>query len=237
MLSSKKGYYKGYYNNIIGFTLVEVMVALVLGLLVTTVVFVFYNTISSSGRSQNEISIIQNDLLAATDMIQTDIMNAGCNEKGVSAFSGYYAVYYTYSGAGSIRLQMDLDRNGIYSGNDEVVIYRINRTTSILERLYYNYNAQLGIIGWYTQPILKNVTNFDITYWSTTLNVGITPTADVKYPSTWTLPASDHTLTSTDAAKVQAVIVKITVRTDKKDPDTGDYIKRSVERYIKMRNR
>jgi prepilin-type N-terminal cleavage/methylation domain-containing protein len=236
---------KKYSNNNRGFTLVEILVALVLGLLVTAAVFFYYNTINSSGISQREITIVQNDLIAVTESLETDIMNAGCNPKTTSSFSGYNGVYYKYSGPGSIMVNADLDKNGVYSGDNrpasysenERIIYRINKATQTLERIFYEYDGST-YIKTITQPILKKVTNFNITYWSTDLNEHVTPSSSITYPASgWILPASDTTLTSAEAAKVKAVIIKIIVRTDKKDPQTGEYIERSVEKWIDMRNR
>jgi prepilin-type N-terminal cleavage/methylation domain-containing protein len=239
---------KKYSNNIPGFTLVEILVAMLLGLIVTAAVFFYYNTLNSSGISQREISAIQNDLVAVTEAMEMDLMNAGCNPKTTSSFSGYNGVYYKYSGPGSIMVNSDLDKNGVYSGDNrpasysenERIVYRINKATQTLERIYYEYNGST-YVKTVIQPILKNVTNFNITYWSTTLNQYATPSSEVTYPATlpsgWTVPASDTTLASADAAKVKAVIVKITVRTDKKDPHTGQYIERSAEKWIDMRNR
>ncbi len=243
-LSPKKQYSK----YIKGFTLIEILVAMLLGLIVMAAVFFYYNTINSSGISQREITAIQNDLIAVTETMETDLMNAGCNPKTTSSFSGYNGVYYKYSGPGSIMVNADLDKNGVYSGDNrpasysenERIIYRINKAAQTLERIYYEYNGST-YIKTVTQPILKNVTNFNITYWSTALNEYVTPSSDITYPATlpsgWTVPASDNTLTSAEAARVKAVVVKITARTDKKDPHTGQYAERSAEKWIDMRNR
>lgn len=223
-------------KNIKGLTLVEVMVAMLLGLIVTTVVFIYNNAISSSGKAQRDIAIIQNEIIAATEIMERDIMNTGCNPKENSNFSTYRALYYTYSGPGSMRLQMDMDNDGTYSGDSgELVIYRYNSTTKILERLYYTGSAWAA-----TQPILKNVTAFNLKYWNSNTKQFIcsNEVGCEAFGSTTAYGSySTATLTSSQATYVNAVIYQITLRSANKDPDTGEYITRSIEKWVDMRNR
>jgi prepilin-type N-terminal cleavage/methylation domain-containing protein len=158
---------KRYYHDTRGLTMIELMVALALGLIVTTVVFVYYSGINSNGAFQHEISKLEADLNSAADRMEIDIMNAGANPPpGYSGFSSYplsASSTTIYSGTNSIFIQADLDKNHAYSGDNERVLYRWNRTKHTIERTYWDYiNNVLPVTPY---AILNNVTNFNITYY------------------------------------------------------------------------
>ncbi len=258
-----------------GLTMIELMVAMALGMIITSVVFVFYGGFNSNGAFQLEVSKLQSDLNAAADMMEIDIMNAGSNPPPSCETPGCTlpaanttfttnAINYTYSGNSSIRIYADMDGNNVLSGDNEVVLYRWNRSKKCIERLNWDYNASLLPRPAYS--ILDNVKDFNITYYEPyhatfcpndesayncngilyecnmneklTDTAYFTPGAVVNNPISYTNRTSQYTLVnSTVARRVDLVILDITVETNRLDPETGRKKEISIQKWIELRNR
>jgi type II secretory pathway component PulJ len=177
---------KRFYHDIKGLTMIEIMVAMTLGLIITSVVFVYYGGVNSNGAFQHEVSKLEADLNAAADMMERDIQNAGCNPSSLapSSFSTY-AVYNSYSGESSIWVQADLDKSGTYSGDSERVLYRLNRSKKCIQRLNYDYDASPQQLPKTAYSILNNVTRFYVTYYE--------PYNATNCPTCNTPPCPDYT--------------------------------------------
>jgi prepilin-type N-terminal cleavage/methylation domain-containing protein len=258
---------KRFYQDIRGLTMIEMMVAMALGLIITSVVFVYYGGVNNNGSFQHEVSKLEADLNTAADMMEKDISNAGSNgtPAAPSAFSTY-AIYSTYSGESSIWVQADLDRNGVYSGVDERVLYRLNRTKKCIQRLNYDYDASPQLLPRTAYSILDNVKTFYVTYYEPyhatycpndgsayscggvlyecNMNQKLTDTAYFtsgtvnNNPTSYSSRASQYTFASTTiASRVDLVVLDITVSTSKYDPDTGSPRDISIQRWIYLRNR
>ena len=72
------------------------------------------------------------------------------------------------------------------------------------------------------ETLIQNVTSFGIVYWDSS---GATIT-----------PESSGKLSSSQVENVEAVQVTVKVKSDKVDPDTGEYVYRTLTRFIKLRN-
>jgi prepilin-type N-terminal cleavage/methylation domain-containing protein len=257
---------KRFYHDNRGLTMIEMMVAMALGLIITSVVFVFYGGVNSNGSFQQEVSKLEADLNAAADMMEKDIQNAACNPSpsAPSAFSSS-AILYNYSGESSIWVQADLDKNGAYSGDSERVLYRLNRSKKCIQRLNYDYTSSPQQLPRTAYSILDNVERFYVTYYEPyhatycpmsgeyncngvlyecRMNNKLTDTAYFtsgtvnNNPTTYSSRASQYTLTnSTIASRVDLVVLNIDVSTSKNDPDTGKPRTISIERWILLRNR
>ncbi len=264
-------------HDIRGLTMIELMVAMALGMIITTVVFVFYGGLNSNGAFQLEMSKLQSDLNAAIDMMEKDIMNAGANPPPSCETPGCTlpaanttfttnAVQNTMSGNSSIRVYADLDGNNVLSGDNEVVLYRWNRTKKCIERLNWDYDASPQLLPRPAYSILDNVTNFNITYYEP-YNATFCPNDDSAYncngvlyecnmnqkltdtayftsgtvnnnPTTWNHRTSQYTLASNAVAgRVDLVILDITVETDRIDPETGRKKEITIQKWIELRNR
>jgi hypothetical protein len=223
--------------------------------------------VNSNGAFQHEVSKLEADLNAAADMMEKDIMNAGCNPTPAapSNFSTY-AVYSTYSGESSIWVQADLDKNGVYSGTDERVLYRWNRSKKCIQRLNYDYTSNPQQLPRTAYSILDNVKSFYITYYEPyhatycpndgsayscngilyecNMNQKL---ADTTYftsgtvnnnPTSYSSRASQYTFASTTiASRVDLVVLDITVTTSRNDPDKGAPRDISIQKWIYLRNR
>ncbi|HEY9159470.1 MAG TPA: prepilin-type N-terminal cleavage/methylation domain-containing protein [Desulfomonilia bacterium] len=255
-------------HDIKGLTMIEMMVAMALGLIVTSVVFVYYGGVNSNGAFQHEVSKLEADLNAAADMMEKDIMNAACNPSTAapSIFSTS-AILNTYSGESSIWVQADLDKNGVYSGTDERVLYRWNRSKKCIQRLNYDYTSNPQQLPRAAYSILDNVKRFYVTYYEpyhATYCPNVLPPdygcngalyeckmnqklADTTYftegtvnnnPTSYSSRTSQYTLaSSTIASRVDLVVLNIDVETSRNDPDTGKPRTLSIERWILLRNR
>jgi len=112
------------------------------------------------------------------------------------------------TGPKKIAFSMDLNDDGSTGGTDEVVTYSLNGTD-----LTRNGNV-----------MAQNVTTLGLTFFDADNNA-ITPT-----------DSGGTLLTSDEADDVRSVTIKIQVQSNKKDPDTGEYIYRTMDRRIKLRN-
>jgi len=85
------------------------------------------------------------------------------------------------------------------------------------------YDLSSGNLRRDAETLIQNVTSFGVVYWNSS---GGTIT-----------PESSGKLSSTQVEHVQAVQVTIWLRSNKIDPDTGEYVNRTLTRLVKLRNR
>lgn len=135
-----------------GFTLTEMMVAMAIGLIVIAAVSGTFNAQTRQNKAEEEISQMHQNVRAALDMIDRELMQAGYKAPGGSVTG------VTYSTT-QLLLQADIDGNG-----------SIDTSNSSLEYIVYVYDSankritrQLGT-GGTPEVVADNITQFDFAY-------------------------------------------------------------------------
>lgn len=193
-----------------GLTLIELMIVLVLSLLLMAAVYMTYQTQHATSTIQHEVSAVQQDLSAVLDIMAKDIRNAGCDPT-LQTTAG---IMPDETGPTSLSITMDLNEDGDTSDTnpDEQVIFTFNGS---------------GILrngGGVVRELVQNVTTFGLTYYDED-NVVIPPTG-----------GGGAFLTSGEAEDVVFVEIQVQLRSDKRDPETNQFISRTMTKRVKMRN-
>jgi len=135
-----------------GFTLVEMMVAIAIGMIVIASVAGTFSAQTRQNKAEEEISQMHQNVRGALDMISRELMQAGYRAPG-GAVTGV-----TYSTT-QLLLQADIDGNG-----------SVDTGTSSLEYIIYAYNSsnkqitrQLGSSGT-PEIVADNITQFDFAF-------------------------------------------------------------------------
>ena len=190
-----------------GLTLVELMIVMALSLLLMAAVYMTFQLEHTSSQSQTQVSATQQDLRAAMDIIAVDIMNAGANPH----FNKNQTVLQGLSNAcvaNSIELFMDLNSSDT-----------TNAATDGGEHITYVLNGgqiiRNDINAGLTQVIAYNVNTLEFKYY------------DINYAEI--APA-------TNAEDIRLVKVRIVKNSDQRDQMTGQFVTRTLERIIGMRN-
>ncbi len=195
-----------------GLTLVELMIAMLLTLVLMSAVYTTYQVQRTTSDVQHEVSSVQQDLRAVLDIMAWDIRQAGCDP----TLQSTAGLVIAQTGPTSISFSMDLNEDGDTADTDpaEQVSYTLDGTK--LQRSNVMANA--------VTTLTSNATTLGFTYYDADNNV-IVPTG-----------TGGTTLTSAEANNVRSVDVHIQIRSDRIDPDTHDYIRRSMTKRIRMRN-
>lgn len=117
-------------------------------------------------------------------------------------------LFPSQTGPAAIAFSMDLDGDGGTGGTDEVVTYALSG----------NDLTRNGAL------LAQNVTTLGFTFFDSDNNE-ITPTG-----------SGGSALTSDEADDVRFITLRIQVQSDKKDPDTKEFLYRTMDRRIKLRN-
>jgi len=195
-----------------GLTLIELMVALLLTMVLVAAVYTTYQVQRTTSDVQHEVSSVQQDLRAVLDIMAWDIRQAGCDP----TLQSTAGLVITQTGPTSISFSMDLNEDGDTADTDpaEQVSYTLDGT-----KLQRN-NIAANVVT----TLTSNATTLGFTYYDADNNV-IMPTG-----------TGGTSLTTAEANSVRFVDIHIQVRSDRIDPDTHDYIRRSMTKRIKMRN-
>lgn len=167
-----------------GFSLIELMIAMVIATLMLTAVYTVYASLSKSYTTQNVSAEVQQNVRAAIDLMAEDIMMAGLDPNALAGAS--------FVNATTTNLQFTMDRNlndVIDNVDEERVTYSWDGT-DLRQCLYQGQGA--GVEDW--QNLIDNVSAFSLTY----LNSAGNPIAS---------PVS-----ATDLGKIRSVVIDITVR-------------------------
>lgn len=194
-------------NNRQGLTLVELMIVMVLSIVLMSAVYVAYQAQYKTGRLQEHVATMQQDLRAGFMIMEKDIRNAGCDPT-------YLNITTLLAGSTGLHaLAVQWDSSGVGT-NVEKIVYYLNGTN-----LMRNDDV-----------LLQNVTSFGISYWDADGNqTPLSGTANANYNS-------GSTLASSDESDVRSVQVNMTLRSKKRDVETDSYLYRTLTRRIRLRN-
>lgn len=120
-----------------GFSLVELMVAMVAGLLLVAAVSALFATILKANKTAMQVSRLNQELQSVTDMIARDIQRAGYDARAAnSLISGARSDFYFDSSADlmnsntCVRVKYDDDADGV-----------LENTSAVGETRIYNYSS------------------------------------------------------------------------------------------------
>ncbi len=134
-------------NNERGFTIVELLVGLAIGLILLGVAVKIFLVQQRAYSVQEQLSEMQQNIRAAMDMIVKESKMAGYNPTGAS-FNGI-----TYD-TSQLRILADIDGNGTTTGTNEDITYTYDAGNLQIER-------DTGGGG---QPLAENITEFTFSY-------------------------------------------------------------------------
>jgi type IV pilus assembly protein PilW len=138
-----------------GFTLMELLVSMSIGLVVLAAVAKTFTVQSRQNSAEEQISQMQQNARAALDLMVREIQMAKYNPAG-SAFSSAYGVTYSSS---QLEIKADVDGNGSIdtsSGSVEDIIYAYDSTNLQITR-------KLGSGG--AEIVADNVAAFTFSYY------------------------------------------------------------------------
>ena len=143
-------------NNEGGFTVVELLVGALIGLIILGVAFSMFNVQRKTFSIQEQLSEMHQNVRAAMDMMVREVRMAGYDPADVG-FVGIGG-----NTATSIQVLADLDGNGAIAGSETVT---------------YSYDAlNLQIdrnIGGGGQPLAENIANLNFSYFDANDNVAV----------------------------------------------------------------
>ena len=180
-------------KNSAGFTLVELLIALALGLVVLTSVSNAFISQRKTYDAQEQMTEMIQGTRAVMEIITREVKLAGFDpQKGISGHTNVAGIPYS---ATQLELRADLDGDGTASASDsnELIIYTHDGTNLELDR-----NAGQAWSG--ARLLAENIQAFTFTYWK-----------------------SDGTevLATADEADIRQIKITITARTAKPDPGYG----------------
>jgi type IV pilus assembly protein PilW len=138
-----------------GFTLMELLVAMSIGLVVLAAVAKTFTVQSRQNTAEEQVSQMQQNARAALDLMVREIQMAKYNPAG-SAFASAYGVTYS---ASQLEVKADMDSNGTIdtsSGSVEDIIYAYDNTNKYITRKLGSGTAEI---------VADNITAFTFTYY------------------------------------------------------------------------
>lgn len=196
-----------------GLTLVELMIVLVLSVLLMSAAWLSYQAQHKGGRVQEQVALIQQDLRTVMDIMEKDIRNAGCDP----CMTGIAPLTANTSGGRTLGVQYDPDTNSATCPH----------ATMTHTRYYVNANNQLLRNG---EILIENVTSFGVSY-TNAAGGSIASSGGVN-----TAYSTSKTLDASQIEDIRTVEIDVVVRSARPDPDTDQYVNRSMLRRVRMRN-
>ena len=184
-----------------GFTLVELLVAMAVGLVLLGAVLQTFVSQNRTTAIEQEVAYAQQNVRAAMDLMVRDIRNAGYDPEN----GGFNAV--ESASEDSIRILSDITiEDGVTDDPNEDVTYTVNASNQLTrngDRIVDFVNAlQFGYV-------LEDGTMLDP-------------------------PAAP--LTQAQREDIRGIIIGLSVRTENRDPDSGQYRYRSLINAVRVRN-
>ena len=184
------------HRNSAGFTLIEMMVSMTIGMLVIAAVTGTFNAQTRQNKAEEEISQMHQNVRGAVDLITRELMQAGYKPSGVNVTGVTYNS--NNANASQLLIQADIDDSGAIDPTNnatiEYIIYAWDLATMRITR-------QLGA-GGTPEIVADNITACDFIF----------------------RDASDGlTTTSSSIRKVNINITGRTARIDPSFPNNGGY--------------
>lgn len=193
-----------------GFTVLELLVAMAIGLIVLYAMYNIFNVQNKTFSNQEQVVELQQNARAALDMLSREIRIAGYNP---TSMTGTNKPGITAATANSISFISDLD------GDGDTTADSTNPNENISYDLYTSDGVKcLGRTSNGTKnPVVEHIENLNFTY---VLDDGTQTT----------------TPTSTQLDSIRAVQVSLTAQSAKADPNTGSYRTYTLASEVAIRN-
>jgi type IV pilus assembly protein PilW len=162
----------GLYAGARGFSLVEMLIAMAVGMVVLGAMYGVFNIQSKTLGNQEEIVAMQQSVRAGMDMMAREIGMAGYDPTLVNSFIGVTL------NASQLQIQADLDGSGaIDATSEENIIYAIafDATTANPNNKKITRNIGAG-----AQSFVENVNNFTFEYLKSDGITSATTSAEVR---------------------------------------------------------
>jgi len=199
-----------------GFTLIELMIAMVVGLVLLAAVYSVFNLQNKELNKQEQIAVMQDSARMAMDMMSRDIMMAGYGPStmarctGTTTATNTPCLGITAANANSISFTMDGvngTADGDYNDANENITYDLYTSSGV------PVLGRKSTTSASKQPAVENVSALAFTY----------------LPATGTTP-------TTNLADIRRVQISITIRTANVDPNTGNYLYYNLVSVVAPRN-
>lgn len=194
-----------------GFSLVELLVAMVMGLAILGAVLSIFINQNRTHAIQQEVAYAQQNVRAAMGLMVWDIRNAGHDPDngGIEAIGAV-----TSSTSIQVRADYSNPADGDALDADEDITYTVNASDQLTRD---DANDAGG-----PEPIVDFVDSLQFSYGFADGDTGIPNNADV-----------DDT---NDREDIRVVIIRLGVRTENPDPDTGQDRVRNLTTRVRVRN-
>jgi prepilin-type N-terminal cleavage/methylation domain-containing protein len=193
-----------------GFTLIEILVAMAVGLIVLGGVLSIFISQNRTSAAQEEVAYAQQSVRAALDIMMRDIMNAGVNPPA----DGSWQAIETATGT-KIQVKADYsdpDGDGWPEGNGDTADTNEDVTYEVV-------SGQLKRNG---TVMVDYVDSLAFGY--------------VLADEDGTVLPPPSTPTAAQVSQIRAVIIRLNIRTENPAPDTGEYRIRTLENGVRIRN-
>lgn len=154
-----------FYRDVAGFTLVELMVSMAIGLAVLAAIAGTFTAQTRQNSAEEQIGQMQQNVRGALDLMMREIQMAGYKPAGGS-FNGIETSTVT-----TLRIKLDLDSSGVETdGTTDDISYSFDSSTRLITRTLNNTGS--------SATLADNVTAFSFTYLdangsSTTTNTAV----------------------------------------------------------------
>lgn len=177
-------------KNVAGFTLIELMVSMAIGLVILSAVAGTFTVQTRQNSAEEQLGQMQQNVRGALDLMIREIQMAKYDPAATAFPSGTYGVTYS---ASQLQIKSDIDGNGTLdsatSGSVENIIYAYDSANLRITR-------QLGT-GGTAQILADNVTAFSFIYYDAN---------------------GSEVTSSASSGNIRKVTLSITARTAKADP-------------------
>jgi type IV pilus assembly protein PilW len=142
-----------------GFTLTEILVAMVLTGIVVGAIYTTYKSQQDTYMAQDQVAEMQLNLRAAAHIMASDIRMAGYNPRAIPDLAGFVSTLPCNPAdpsddvaipPGSTQIAFTVDSNGdgiLDDNNSEQIAYRLNAASQTLERFRASSNAWAPVAG------------------------------------------------------------------------------------------
>jgi prepilin-type N-terminal cleavage/methylation domain-containing protein len=199
-----------------GLTLVELMIVMALSLLLMAAVYMTFQLQNASGQTQHLTAATQQDLRAAMETISYDIMHAGLTTSASQAEDPALSQGIPSNSSDGHVLRMTMEPPDQPAEDIEYIV--VNQELRRVDMLDNTFKV-----------LARNIINLDFTYYGRKLVGGVETMTRIELDP-------GEKLTETQAQTVRFIKVRIEKNSDKKDPDTRQYIQRAIERTVCRRN-
>jgi type IV pilus assembly protein PilW len=200
-------------NQFKGFTLIELMIAMAVGLVLIAAVYSVFILQNKELNKQEQIAVMQDNARMAMDMMSKEIMLAGYGPSifarcaGTTTATNTPCLGITAANANAISFTLDLNGDGVHTDANENITYDLY-TSGGVQVLGRKSSATAN-----RQPVVEYVSALVFSY----------------LPATGTTP-------TTNLASIRRIQISVTTKTANIDLNTGNYLYYNLVSIVTPRN-